>query len=80
MAPKQKKGSKSKGDPLVLLARYSEIGFILPAAVVIGYVAGLALDHWLHKHWIYLAGIVFGAIVGFVKMIQMAISSSNERE
>lgn len=80
--PQPTKGSKNKGknDPLVLLARYSEIGFILPAAVAVGYLIGLALDHWLHKHWIYLAGIIFGAVVGFVKMIQMALSSSNSNE
>jgi F0F1-type ATP synthase assembly protein I len=76
--PKHSEGKKN--NPLVLLARYSEIGFILPAAVVVGYLIGLALDHWLHQHWIYLAGLIFGAIVGFVKMIRMALSSSHERE
>ena len=78
-ASKHSEGKKSK-YPLVLLARYSEIGFILPAAVVVGYLIGLALDHWLHQHWIYLAGLIFGAIVGFVKMIRMALSASHERE
>jgi len=71
---------KKNNDPLVLLARYSEIGFILPAAVIAGYLIGLALDHWLHRHWIYLAGLIFGAIVGFIKMIQMALASFHERE
>ncbi len=69
---------KKNKDPMVLLARYSEIGFILPAAVIVGYLIGLALDHWLHQHWIYLAGLIFGAIVGFVKMIRMALSSFHE--
>ena len=73
------KKNKNK-DPLVLLARYSEIGFILPAAVIVGYLIGLALDHWLHQHWIYLAGLIFGAVVGFIKMIRMALSSFHERE
>ena len=73
-------GGKKDKNAMVLLARYSEIGFILPAAVIVGYLIGLALDHWLHQHWIYLAGLIFGAIVGFVKMIRMAIASSNERE
>jgi ATP synthase protein I len=76
---KHPEGKKNK-DPLVLLARYSEIGFILPAAVIVGYLIGLALDHWLHQHWIYLAGLILGAIAGFVKMIRMALSSFNERE
>ena len=80
---KHSEGKKNKNknkDPLVLLARCSEVGFILPAAVVVGYLIGLALDHWLHRHWIYLAGLIFGTIVGFVKMIRMALSSFDERE
>jgi F0F1-type ATP synthase assembly protein I len=78
---KHSEGKKNRNkDPLVLLARYSEIGFILPAAVIVGYLIGLALDHWLHQHWIYVAGLIFGAVVGFVKMIRMALSSFNERE
>jgi F0F1-type ATP synthase assembly protein I len=82
--PKPDRESKTddakSSNPFVVLARYSEIGFILPAAVVVGYLIGLALDHWLHTHWIYVAGLIFGAIVGFVKMILMALASSNERE
>ena len=78
-APSEDNGKK-KQNPMVMLARYSEIGFILPAAVIVGYLIGLALDHWLHLHWIYIVGIIFGAIVGFVKMIRMALASSNERE
>ncbi len=77
---KHPEGKKNNKDPLVLLARYSEIGFILPAAVIVGYLIGLALDHWLHQHWLYLAGLIFGAIAGFVKMIRMALSSFDERK
>lgn len=82
MADNQFSGKKGEGkkDPLVLLARYSELGFILPAAIVAGYIIGLVLDHWLHRHWIYMVGLIFGAIVGFVKMVSMAMSSSHDRE
>ena len=78
--PEEPESGPKKQNPMVMLARYSEIGFILPAAVIVGYLIGLALDHWLHLHWIYIVGIIFGAIVGFVKMIRMALASSNERE
>ena len=78
--PEPTDSGKKKPNPMVTLARYSEIGFIIPAAMVVGYLMGLGLDHWLHTHWIYIAGIIFGAIVGFIKMIRMALSSSNERE
>jgi len=57
---------------LVAAARYSEIGFVIPAAVFLGYVLGRFLDHRLHTQWLYIAGVVFGAIAGFVQMIRMA--------
>jgi F0F1-type ATP synthase assembly protein I len=60
-------------------ARYSEIGFIIPAAVVLGFFLGKLLDYWLHTHWIYLAGLIFGAIVGFVQMIRMAFASTKDK-
>jgi F0F1-type ATP synthase assembly protein I len=64
-----------KKDPLVSLARYSEIGFIIPAAVVLGFVLGKLLDYWLHTKWLYLVGLLFGAVVGFWQMIRMATSA-----
>jgi F0F1-type ATP synthase assembly protein I len=60
-------------------ARYSEIGFIIPAAVILGFFLGKLLDYWLHTHWIYLVGLIFGAVVGFVEMIRMAFSSMKDK-
>ncbi len=54
----------------VVWARYSEIAFIIPAAVVVGLLIGKLLDYWLHTHWLFLAGIIFGAVIGFVQMIR----------
>ena len=68
-----------KSNALVAAARYSEIGFIIPAAVFLGYAIGRLLDYWLHTHWIYLAGVIFGAVVGFVQMIRMASALSRDK-
>jgi F0F1-type ATP synthase assembly protein I len=65
-------------NPLVLLARYSEIGFLIPAAVIVGYFFGLLADHLLHTHWLYLVGIIYGAVAGFVSMIRQALQSGEE--
>jgi F0F1-type ATP synthase assembly protein I len=65
-----RKDSKSN-NPAVVWARYSEVAFIIPAAVVIGLLLGKLLDYWLHTHWLFLVGIIFGAVVGFVQMIRM---------
>ena len=69
-----------KKSPLVTLVRYSEIGFILPAAVFVGYLIGVALDHWLHTTWIVAAGVIFGVIAGFISMIRMALRSEDEKD
>ncbi len=69
-----------KKNPLVTIVRYSEIGFILPAAVLLGYLLGTGLDYWLHTTWIVVAGVMFGVISGFVSMIRMAMRTEDEKE
>ncbi|MFZ3266556.1 MAG: AtpZ/AtpI family protein [Terriglobales bacterium] len=69
-----------KNDPAVSLARYSEMGFIIPAAVLLGFFLGKLLDYWLHTKWLYLVGLLFGAVVGFAQMIRMALSASREAD
>ncbi|MGA2257718.1 MAG: AtpZ/AtpI family protein [Thermoguttaceae bacterium] len=58
------------------VARYSEIGFIIPAAVILGYALGRVLDFYFHTRLLYLVGVIFGAVVGFVQMIRMALSDT----
>ena len=64
----------------VTVARYSEIGFMIPASVIVGYLLGLLADHLLHTHWIYLFGIIFGAVAGFVSMIRRALATTKDDE
>lgn len=69
----------AKNNPWVGVARYSEIGFIIPAAVLLGFFLGKLLDHWLHTHWLYLGGLIFGAVAGFAQMIRMAAGSFKDK-
>ncbi|HEY1731509.1 MAG TPA: AtpZ/AtpI family protein [Terriglobales bacterium] len=57
----------------VIWARYSQIAFVIPAAVVIGLFLGKLLDYWLHTHWLFLVGIIVGAVAGFVDVIRTVI-------
>jgi F0F1-type ATP synthase assembly protein I len=66
-------------DFVTAAARYSEIGFIIPAAVILGFILGKLLDYWLHTTWLYIAGLIFGAIVGFFQMIRMAMNSFKDK-
>ncbi len=67
-------------NPWVQVARYSEIGFIIPAAILLGFGIGKILDYYLHTKWIYIVGLLFGAVVGFAQMIRLAMSSSDADE
>jgi len=57
----------------VIWARYSQIAFVIPAAVVIGLFLGKLLDYWLHTHWLFLVGIILGAVAGFIDVIRTVI-------
>ena len=61
------------------LAKYTQIGFILPAAVVVGLLLGMALDRWLHTTWIYIVGLVLGMVAGFVELIRTVNSMQKEK-
>ncbi|MGA9507046.1 MAG: AtpZ/AtpI family protein [Candidatus Sulfotelmatobacter sp.] len=68
--------SQRKENFWVQAARYSQLAFILPAALVAGWLAGLALDHWLHTTWLYLAGILLGIAAGFIELIRTVLRDS----
>lgn len=57
----------------VLWARYSHLAFIIPASVVIGLLLGKLLDYWLHTHWLYIGGVILGAIAGFYDVIRTVL-------
>jgi F0F1-type ATP synthase assembly protein I len=64
----------------IQMAEYSQLAFIFPAATVVGWLIGLALDHWLHTTWLYLAGLIVGILAGFVELIRVALSSEKKQD
>jgi F0F1-type ATP synthase assembly protein I len=63
---------------LVRVESLIQLGLLLPASVVIGWAIGLALDRWLNQHWINVAGLITGAVAGFVQTIRIVLSHSKE--
>ena len=49
-----------------------QLAIIMPAACLIGWFGGSLLDRWLHTDWIYVVGIVLGAVAGFVQIFRVA--------
>jgi F0F1-type ATP synthase assembly protein I len=54
----------------VQAARYSQLAFVFPAALIVGWLVGAALDRWLHTTWLYLAGLLLGIAAGFIELIR----------
>jgi ATP synthase protein I len=76
--PDEPETRDQKKSPLVMLANYSQLAFIFPAATVVGWLIGTALDHWLHTTWLYLVGLILGIIAGFVELIRLVTSSESK--
>ena len=57
----------------VQAARYSQLAFVFPAALVVGWLIGAGLDQWLHTTWLYLAGILLGIAAGFIELIRAVL-------
>lgn len=59
-------------DTVVKAERLTQIAVVLPAAVLVGWGLGALLDKWLHTGWIYIAGVVLGAIAGMTEAVRQA--------
>jgi F0F1-type ATP synthase assembly protein I len=58
-------------DTLIRAEKMTQIAFILPAAVLVGWLVGAGLDKWLHTSWIYIVGILLGVAAGFVQIFRL---------
>jgi F0F1-type ATP synthase assembly protein I len=80
--PNQKPAPARSGpvNSIVRAERLMQIAFILPAAVLVGWLVGAGLDKWLHQHWIYLAGIILGCAAGFVQIVRLVQGNEKAME
>lgn len=60
------------------IGRYSNLGIILPASVVVGLLIGTALDHYFKTTWITLVGLLLGCVAGFTELIRGVIRAGKD--
>ncbi|MGA8940933.1 MAG: AtpZ/AtpI family protein [Acidobacteriaceae bacterium] len=67
-------GGKKSGTvhDLVKAESMMQLALVLPAACVIGALAGSALDKHFHTGWMVVAGILLGAVAGFIQIFKTA--------
>jgi ATP synthase protein I len=69
--PESPKPSEEKSG-WAQLGNYAQLAVVFPAATVVGFLIGTALDRWLNTHWIYIAGLILGIVAGFVELVRTA--------
>jgi F0F1-type ATP synthase assembly protein I len=69
MAGNEKKNAMGE---LVKAESMIQLAIALPAGCVIGWLVGAWLDRHFHQNWIGIAGIVMGAISGFLQIFLTA--------
>jgi F0F1-type ATP synthase assembly protein I len=74
---REKRSSEQEKSFWLQLARYSQLAFVFPAALVAGWLVGVLLDRWLHTTWLYLAGILLGIAAGFIELIRTVSRDTN---
>jgi F0F1-type ATP synthase assembly protein I len=74
-APTRKQGAL---HPLVEAEKMVQVALLIPSGTVVGWLIGVGLDRWLHQHWIYIAGLLFGATAGFVQMFRTVLQNTKE--
>ncbi len=60
---------------LVQAEKLLQIAFVLPCAMIIGWLAGAWAGSKLHQSWLTVAGIIFGCISGLVYVIRLAMDA-----
>lgn len=67
------RNSEKKQNPWVQVGRYSQLALMLPAGTVVGWLAGSALDRWLHTSWISIVGLLLGIAAGMIELIRTVL-------
>lgn len=76
--PDDQDGPRRSKSAWVQMARYSQLAFVLPAATLVGWLIGAALDRWLLTGWLHLLGLIVGIVAGFVELIRTVTSSESK--
>ena len=75
--PENKTQGKAAGgfQSLVQAEKLLQIAFVLPSAMIIGWLLGAWVDAKLHRSWITIVGVIFGCIAGLYYVIRLAMEA-----
>jgi len=65
---------------MVMVGEYTSLAFMLPAATLVGYIAGYLLDRAFHTHFLYIPFLILGIAAGFVQLIRQLMRDTRNDE
>jgi F0F1-type ATP synthase assembly protein I len=65
---------------MVMVAEYTGLAFLLPAATLVGYAIGYLLDRAFHTHFLYLVFLILGIAAGFVQLLRQIARDTRDDE
>lgn len=69
-------GARGILKSVVEAERLIQLALVLPASTLIGWAIGMGLDRWLGHRWISIAGLIVGAVAGFVEVFRVVAALS----
>jgi len=62
----------------VMVAEYSSLAFLLPAATVAGWAIGYLLDRAFHTNFLYMVFLILGIAAGFVQLLRQVTRDTHD--
>ena len=56
----------------IKFGEYSQVAFILPSSIFVGYAIGYLLDKWLGTRFLYMVFLLIGIAAGLIQVIRFA--------
>jgi ATP synthase protein I len=55
-----------------------QLGLLIPSSTLVGWLIGAGLDKLFHQKWIFLVGLLLGAVAGFVQLFRTVLKNTKE--
>jgi len=65
---------------MVQVGEYTSLAIMLPAATLVGYAIGYALDRAFHTHFLYIPFLILGIAAGFIQLIRQLMRDTGPDE
>ncbi len=63
---------------MVQVGEYTSLAFLLPAAMLVGWVIGYLLDKAFGTHFLYLVFLLLGIVSGLVQIIRKVSADAKQ--